>query len=105
MPDSLDSPATEYWELDSCLDALLKNLSLNQMVCNATERALGQISRMFYSNVSNWHPDLRSVLTERIRGVAQAYSLTLANLDFASKQNPGETKEEVHGIDGNGVGE
>ena len=105
MSDSPQSPASEPWNLESCLDALKKDLSINQLVYDATERALGDIAQRFYPTRSLWEPSLRSMLSQRISGAAHAHSLNLANLDFVSKRVTGETKEEGLGIDGNGVRE
>ena len=96
MSNSPESPAPEPWNLESCLDALTKDLSINQVVYNATERALGDIARRFYPNMVNWEPSLQSMLSQRISSAAHAHSLNLANLDFVSKQNA----EKGRGIGG-----
>lgn len=85
MSESSPSPASESWKLDSCLDALQKELSLNQTVYDATERALEQIARMYYPRLASWDPKLLSTLSDRIRSAAHGHCLTLANLDFVSK--------------------
>ena len=81
---SPDSPAGESSCLQSSLDALRKDLSINQRVYDATERALGEIARMYYPRLASWEPPLLSILSDRIRSAAHAHSLTLANLAFAS---------------------
>lgn len=91
MPDPLPPPDSQPAHIDSCLDALKKDLSINQRVYNATERALGEIARMYYPTMASWEPELLSMLTDRIRSVAHDHSLTLANLEFTSN-HPTEEK-------------
>ena len=84
MSDSLPLPASELWNLESCSDALKKELSIDRRVYEETERALGEIARMYYPRMASWEPKHLGMLTDRIRSAAHALSLTLANLDFAS---------------------
>ena len=90
MSDSLSLPASEPRNLESCSEALRKELSIDRRVYEETERALGEIARMYYPRMASWEPNVTSMLMDRIRCLAHYHSLTLANLDFASKHFPVE---------------
>lgn len=86
MSDTPDIPESDLWDLDAAFNAAQDEIATNDLVFQATEKALGEIARRFYPGIANWEPEQLNRLADRISRAAHSYCIELGNLDFASEE-------------------
>lgn len=86
MPDSPEIPESDLWDLDATHNTALDAKATNDLVYQATEKALGEIARRFYPGIANWEPEQLRRLADRIGRASHSYCIELENLDYASEK-------------------